>query len=312
MGCIHVFISLLSLPAMRKALIQLHVAVLLAGFTGILGKLITMGEGALVWWRLSLTLIFLGAWLGLRRQLEKIALPLFFKIAAVGFFVAAHWILFYGSIKYSNVSVAVVCFSATGFFTAIFEPLILRKKISLIELALGLLTMLGIYIIFDFHPQYRLGVVFGILSAVGSALFPIFNKQLLQHIRPASLSFYEFLGALLWLCFILPLYHRWFPLNYFWPSAMDWLWLLLLSVFCTVLMFLLQLNALNKISAFTSNLSFNLEPLYSIVLAFILFDEGSLLRTEFFIGLGLIVLAVLCQTLLIWQKQKKRALPQKE
>lgn len=297
---------------MRKAFIQLHIAVLLAGFTGILGKLIVMSEGGLVWWRLFLTLIFLGAWLWLRRQFEKISMPLFLKIAGVGFFIAAHWILFYGSIKYSNVSVAVVCFSATGFFTAIFEPIILRKKISLIELLLGLLTMLGIYIIFDFHPQYRLGVVFGILSAVGSALFPIFNKQLLQHARPATLSFYEFLGALLWLCVLLPIYHSSFPYNYFWPTAMDWLWLLLLSLFCTVLMFLLQLNALRKISAFTSNLSFNLEPLYSIVLAFILFDEGSLLRTEFFIGLGLIVLAVLCQTLLIWQKQKKQGLAPKE
>ncbi|MFT3981057.1 MAG: DMT family transporter [Ferruginibacter sp.] len=288
---------------MKKAFIQLHTAVFLAGFTGILGKLINMSEGMLVWWRIVLTILFLAAWLLATKQMEKISFRSFVRISLVGLLVAIHWLLFYGSIKYANVSVAVVCFSATGFFTALFEPVILRKPISWVEFLLGLLTMAGIYIIFDFHPNYKLGIIFGILAAVGSALFPIFNKQLIRTVKPTTLTFYEFTGGLIWLSLLLPFYHRMFPANYYWPTASDWLWLLLLSLFCTVIMFMLQLNALKKISAFTSNLSFNLEPLYSIIMAFIFFKEGNLLHREFFIGLGMIVLAVVLQMYLMWRKQ---------
>lgn len=288
---------------MKKAFLQLHAAVFLAGFTGILGKLIQLSEGMLVWWRIFITIIVLLAWLKMSKQFEVLKRNDIGKVTGVGLLIALHWIFFYGSIKYANVSVALVCFSATGFFTAILEPIVLQRKISLVELALGLLSIAGIYIIFDFHPQYKLGIVFGILAAVGSALFPIFNKQLLTRIRATTLTLYNFIGGLLALSVILPLYHHFFPANYYWPTAMDWCWLLILAVMCTVLMFILQMEALKKVSAFTSNLSFNLEPLYGIIMAFIFFKEGQLLHKEFFIGLGLIVLAVLLQTWLMWRKR---------
>lgn len=281
---------------MKKAFWQLHIAVFLAGFTAILGKLIQLNEGMLVWWRILLTVIVLTGWLYFTKQLEKIPAAAFYKIAGVGFIIALHWILFYGSIKYANVSVALVCFSATGFFTSLLEPLILRKRISYAELLLGLLSVAGIYIIFDFHPQFKLGIVFGLLCALGSALFPIFNKQLLLQFKPTTLTLYELGGGLLLLTLVLPLYQHYFPANYYWPSGEDWVWLLVLSVLCTVVMFILQLNALKKISAFTSNLTFNLEPLYGIIMAFIFFNESNMLHREFFIGLALIVLAVLLQT----------------
>ena len=289
---------------MKKAFWQLHMAVFLAGFTAILGKLILLSEGMLVWWRIFLTVLVLAGWLYFSRQLETVKGKPLLKIAGVGLIIALHWILFYGSIKYSTISVALVCFSATGFFTAILEPLLLHKKVSWVELSLGLLSIAGIYIIFDFHPQFKTGIAFGLLSAVGSALFPIFNKQLLRSYKPATLTLYELSGGLLLLTLLLPLYHIYFPANYYWPAATDWGWLLILSVFCTVLAFMMQLNALKKISAFTSNLTFTLEPLYGIVMAFIFFKEGAMLRKEFFIGLALIALAVVLQMILMWRARK--------
>ena len=145
---------------MKKAFIQLHIAVFLAGFTAILGKLILLNEGMLVWYRLLITIFVLGIWMMYKKQLELIAGMDILKIAGVGLILALHWVTFYGSVKYANVSVALVCFSATGFFTALFEPLFLRKPIVWVELGLGLLAMVGIYIIFDFHPHFKTGILF--------------------------------------------------------------------------------------------------------------------------------------------------------
>lgn len=290
---------------MKKAFIQLHIAVFLAGFTAILGKLIQLNEGMLVWYRLLITVVVLAGWMYYKNQLQLVPRKDLLVIGGVGLVIALHWLLFYGSIKYSTVSVALVCFSATGFFTALLEPFIRRTKMIWTELFLGLLAIAGIYIIFDFHPQFKVGIIFGTLAAVGSALFPIFNKQLITRFQPLTLTLYELAGGLCFLTVLLPFYHLWFPADYYWPILSDWFWLLILSVLCTVVMFNLQLFALQKISAFTANLTFNLEPLYGIIMAFVFFNESSLLRKEFFIGLGLIMLAVILQMYLVMRAARK-------
>ncbi len=289
---------------MKKALVQLHIAVFLAGFTAILGKLITLNEGLLVWYRLFITVITLGAILFFRKQLIRIPFNDVLKIFGVGTIVTIHWVTFYGSVKYANVSVALVCFSATGFFTAFFEPLILRRRISLIEVVLGLMAIAGIYIIFDFHPQYKVGVILGIISAMGSALFPIYNKRLLVTYSPKILTLYELGGGLLALTILVPLYLLQFPATYYMPTMTDWIWLLVLAWLCTVLSFDLQLNALKKISAFTANLTYNLEPVYGIILAFIFFKENENLHREFYLGVLLILLAVVLQMARIYRSRK--------
>lgn len=294
------------LRIMKKALIQLHIAVFLAGFTAILGKLITLNEGLLVWFRLLITVVTLGVILFLKKQLQQIPFKDAKKIFGVGVIVAIHWVTFYGSVKYANVSVALVCFSATGFFTAFFEPLILKRRIALIEVALGLIAILGIYVIFDFHPQYKLGIAFGIISAVGSALFPIYNKRLLIVYAPKILTLYEMGGGLLALTVLVPFYLMQFPASYYIPTATDWLWLLVLAWLCTVLSFDLQLKALQKISAFTANLTYNLEPVYGIILAFIFFNENEQLHPQFYFGVLLILLAVVLQMFRI-KRQHSRA-----
>ena len=294
---------------MKKALVQLHIAVFLAGFTAILGKLIMLNEGLLVWYRLLITVVTLGIMLFFKNQLQRIPAKDMIKIFAVGTIVAIHWVTFYGSVKYANVSVALVCFSATGFFTAFFEPFILKRRIALAEVLLGLMAIAGIYIIFDFHPQYKVGIIFGIISAMGSALFPIFNKRLLLNYSPKILTLYELGGGLIALTFIVPLYLIQFQAVYYFPTSSDWLWLLVLAWLCTVLSFDLQLNALKKISAFTANLTYNLEPVYGIILAFIFFKENENLQREFYLGVALILLAVVLQMLRIRREYRNYPKP---
>lgn len=290
---------------MKKALIQLHVAVFLAGFTAILGKLIGLNEGLLVWYRLLITVFSLGVLLYFKKQLQLIPFKDALIIAGVGMIVAIHWVTFYGSIKYANVSVALVCFSASGFFTAFFDPLIFKRSINLSEVLLGLLAIAGIYIIFDFHPQYKVGIIFGILSAVGSSLFPIFNKKLLTRFNPSTLTLYELGGGFLALTLLVPFYLMKFPAGYYLPTIQDWIWLLVLALVCTVLCFDLQLNALKKISPFTANLTYNLEPVYGIILAFIFFKENKSFNGHFYIGVGLILLAVILQMWRLWYSNRR-------
>ncbi len=287
---------------MKKALIQLHIAVFLAGFTAILGVLIKLNEGLLVWYRLLLSVIALLILQYYTKQLQKLPLKQALKIGSVGIIVAIHWVAFYGSVKYANVSVALVCFSATSFFTALFEPLILQRKINFIELALGAMAVVGIYIIFDFHPQYKLGIIFGIVSAMGSALFPIFNKTILNNYSPQTVTLYELGGGLVALSVLVPIYLLQFPATYYLPTLTDWVWLLVLALLCTVLSFNLQLNALKKLSAFTTNLTYNLEPVYGIILAFIFFKENEYLNQSFYVGLVFILGAVVLQMIRLKKK----------
>jgi drug/metabolite transporter (DMT)-like permease len=290
----------LSLRTMRKAFIQLHIAVFLAGFTAILGKLIGLNEGLLVWYRLLITVGTLFLLLYCKKSLQFIPFKEALKIFAVGLIVAIHWVTFYGSVKYGNASIAVVCISAAGFFTAFFEPIFFKRKIVLVDILLSLVSIVGIGIIFDFHPQYKVGIIFGIISAIGTSLFPIFNKKLLIRYSPATLTLYELGGGLLSLTILLPFYLIQFPASYYLPTVSDWGWLLVLACFCTVLCFDLQLNALKKISPFTANIAYNMEPVYGIALAFIVFRENQLLDAHFYLGLALILLSVILQTVRVW------------
>lgn len=291
---------------MKKAFIQLHIAVFLAGFTAILGKLITLNEGLLVWYRLLITSVTLFILLYFRKELQKLSIKNALKLIGVGGIVALHWVSFYGSIKYSNVSVSLTCLSGIGFFTAFFEPLIMRRKVDFVEILLGMLAIIGIYLIFDFYPQYKLGILFGVISAMLASLFPILNKNLLKKFSSKTVTLYEMSGGLIVLTFIIPFYLQYFPADYYLPTTYDWLWLLILGWLCTVFTFILALNALKKISPFTASLAYNLEPVYGIILAFIIFHENKYLSEGFYFGLGLILLAVILQTVRVYTLHKRR------
>lgn len=293
---------------MKKAFIQLHIAVFLAGFTAVLGRLITLNEGLLVWYRLLITVLVLALMLYVKKEFKRIDAKDIFRMAAVGGIIAFHWVTFYGSIKYGNISVALVCLSAAGFFSALIEPILFKKKIVMVEVLLGLLAIAGIYIIFDFHPKFKLGIAYGILAALGAAIFPMLNKQLIKEFSPRTLTFYELFGGFVILSLLLPFYLKFTPNSYFIPTVTDFVWLIILAVICTVLCFDLQLKALRKISAFTSNLMYNLEPLYGIILAFIFFGEGKSFHKEFYIGVALILLAIVLQMFRLLKQAKIKSL----
>jgi drug/metabolite transporter (DMT)-like permease len=289
---------------LKKAFLQLHFAVILAGFTAILGKLIQLNEGLLTSYRMLLSAVILAILLYFRKELKILSWKNTLKLFGVGAIVSLHWVCFYGSIKYSNVSVSVTCLSTIGFFTSLFEPLIMRRRVDMVEVLLGMLAIAGVYLIFNFYPEYKTGIIFGMISAVFACLFPIINKNLLVTFSPRTLTLYEMTGGFIALCFILPVYLRFFPASYFIPTTKDLLWLLILSGVCTVFAFNLSLNALKHISAFTTNLTYNFEPVYSIILAFIIFKENKFLGAGFYFGFALILLAVSLQMLRIYKERK--------
>lgn len=288
---------------MGSAFAKLHISILLAGFTGILGKLIQLPEGPLVWYRMLITSVLFFCFLLLRGKLPRIPVREALKIGGIGALVALHWIFFYGSVKYANVSIAVVCFALTGFFTAIFEPLSSKAKLSLRELLFSLITVAGITLIFHFDIRYRTGIILGVICAVFAALFTIALKRVGKKHESSTMLLYQMSGGFAFLTLAAPLYLWLFPGIAVVPGAYDLLYLFVLSSLCTIGMFLLQIQALKSISAFTVNLSFNLEPIYSIALAMLLFDEASQVNLSFFVGLGAICISVLLQSLYALRRQ---------
>ena len=289
---------------MKKAFLQLHFAVFLAGFTGILGRLITLNEGWLVWYRLLISSVTMWILFSLAGKLQQVSITDILKLSGIGFLSALHWVSFYGSIKYANVSVALVCFSATGFFTALFEPFFSRKRINLIEVLLGLIVIAGIYIIFRFDPKYKTGIILGVICAVLLAIVMILIRQFVQKINSQTILTYQLSGGFITLSLFMPFYLKVFPTSYVFPGFSDWMWLLVLAWFCSVLAFQFSVTALQKLTAFTVNLSFNLEPVYGILLAFFVYHENKELNWSFFIGLGLIVLALCLQMWRVWKQSK--------
>lgn len=280
---------------MNSAYFKLHLSILLAGFTGIFGKLITLSEGLLVWYRMLITTVLLTLILYFANKLKKICLKEMIQIGLTGILLALHWVFFYGSIKASNVSIGVICFSMTSFFTSILEPIINRHRISYKELLFSLIAVLGIILIFGFDTQYRLGILLGIISSMLCALFVIFNKKIGIDYPASTMLLYEMLGGLIGLTLLLPVYFNFVRIETYLPDTMDWIYLITLSLFCTIGMCMLQIQALRSISAFTVNLSYNLEPIYSIILAIIIFHEGKELTCIFYLGLSLILISVALQ-----------------
>ena len=268
---------------------------MLAGFTGLFGKLITLNEVDIVWYRMLFTSLILVVFTGLPR----VGWKKFLQISGCGALLGLHWMLFYSSIKASNVSIGVVCFALVGFFTAIFEPIVFRRKVSWAELLLSLITVAGLLCIFSFDARYRYGIAIGVVSSAVCALYAIFNKKVSVGVRSRTMLMYQMSGGIVGVSLIIPLYLMVFPSQQpvvVIPEGSNLWWMLCHALFCTIGMYLLQIQALKQLSAFTVNLTYNLEPCYTILLAFLFFGEARELNLSFYVGISLVILSVLLQT----------------
>jgi len=278
-----------------RAYLELHLAVFLFGFTAILGDLIQLSALALVWWRVLLTsgsLLFLIQAGKLCREMPR---PDLLRFMNIGVLVGLHWICFYGAIKLANASIALIAMATTSFFTAFLEPLILRQRLNRLEIILSLLIVPGMILIVNNTDFAKLtGLWVGLLGAFFIALFATLNKKWMRHYNVLDISFLELTTACVLISAALPFY---FIITgestaVLLPSPTDWLYLLVLSLVCTTFAYVLALRSLRHLSAFASNLTVNLEPIYGITLAWLILGENEELSAGFYWGAGLILMAV--------------------
>lgn len=276
-----------------RAYVELHTAVFLFGFTAILGDLISVSAISLVWWRVLITCASLLFFISLRQLFQQYSRKKIGQFMGIGVLVGLHWISFYGAIKLANASVALVCMATVSFCTAFLEPLIFRRPINLLELFLGILIVPGMLLIVNnLQTDMMLGFWVGLLSAFLAALFSVLNKKFIEQADPYTITFLELGSAWLFISLILPFYLLSQGWSHFMPKPMDWVYLLILALVCTTLAYNLNLRSLKHLSAFASNLTFNLEPVYGIVLAWIILHENKQLSNNFYWGTLLILISV--------------------
>jgi len=274
----------------RTAYLMLHLAVLLFGFTAILGVLIDMSALHIVWWRVLITAISLLVFLKVRKSFRTLSRREMLTFLGIGGIVGLHWLTFYGAVKLSNASITLVCMATASLFTSIIEPLVTRTKFKKNDILVGLVIIPGMMLVVgDLNSTQLLGVVVGLTSAALAALFASLNKKHIHVTNSYSITFWEMTGAWLLLCLILPFAAKTGESWIVFPSGSDWGWLLVLALLCTTFAFILTLLVLRHLTAFASNLVINLEPVYGILLAMLILHEHKELSPQFYLGVIIIV-----------------------
>ncbi|MBK8848447.1 MAG: EamA family transporter [Bacteroidetes bacterium] len=282
----------------------IHIAIFLWGFTGIFGKLITLDYGQLVWYRMLLSSMGIAAYIWFTKKSFSVSKKDFLKLSGIGSIIALHWVLFYAAIKFSNASVTLSVFASLSLFTALLEPLMTEKKFSLVEIILGAIIIFGIWLITKAQEMFLTGIIVALISTFLAALFSVLNKKIIPHIHPETATFYELSGGFLFLCVLLPFYL--FAGNFVLqiPESMDIFYLFLLAIFCTTIAFTLSMYALQHLSVYIINLSLNLEPVYTIILAIFILKENKELNAEFYLGAALILVTVFVYSIYQYRARK--------
>lgn len=286
----------------------MHIIIFMWGFTGILGKLIHLESLVIVWHRVLIAFLALGFFMIIRKYPMKVSnWKSVLKLIGVGIIVALHWITFYKSIQLSTASLGILCLSTTTLHVTWLEPLVMKRPFQWIEFLLGLLVIFGIYFVSsDFKPNEYEALAYGLISALCAAFFSVFNAKLAQDIPTPTITLFEMLTGFIFISVVLIFQGR-FTTELFIMTQSDFLWLLFLGILCTSFAFLVTIEIVKMLGAFTVSLSINLEPIYTILLAIFILNEHTLLNNKFYWGAALIIF-VLAINAWIKNRQKKAEL----
>lgn len=270
----------------------LHLIIFIWGFTAILGALISIDAISLVWYRMFFASFFIAVYFVAKGKSFKVDFNGIIRFFISGIIIALHWIFFFKSIKVSNVSVALVTLSTGAFFVSLLEPLLFKRRINIIELTLGVGVVLGVYIVFNFQSEYILGIFYALFASFLSALFSVLNGLFVKQYKPTQISFYQLFFGFLALTIYL-FFSGEFSIAFFQLPKKDWLYLFLLSSVCTAFAFIIAVKVMQFVSPFTVVLSNNLEPIYAILLALLIFGEKEYMKPAFYVGAFVILALVL-------------------
>jgi drug/metabolite transporter (DMT)-like permease len=289
--------------------LMLHFIVMIWGVTAILGLLISLPALELVFYRTLIAAVGVAFVAFLRNKELKVSGQELLKILGVGVLISLHWIFFFWSARVSTASVCLAGMATTSLWTAFVDPLINRTKIKWYEVALGLMVISGLLVIFQFESGYWLGLSMALISALLSALFSVFNGRLTMRHNPYQITFYEMGAASLFALMFMPIYAEFLndgqPIQWAWQGN-DWFWMLILSGVCTVYAFSVSVELMKRLSVFTLNLTINLEPVYGIVLAVLIFGEKEKMTPQFYLGTLIILISVLIYPVInYWSKRRK-------
>lgn len=275
-----------------KNQLHLHIIVFIWGFTAILGELITLNALPLVFTRIAIAVSVIYVYLRFKNKNLAISKKDMIRFFLFGFIIALHWLTFFHAIKIANISITLACISTGAFFTSILEPIFYKRKFILYEVLLGCLVVVGLLLIFQFETQYKMGILIALLSAFLSAVFSLINGKLAKSYDSVVISFYELLGGLFILgCFLVV--QGGFTLSNFNFQGFDYLWIGILGSICTAYPFIATINIMKYLSPYTVMLTINLEPIYGILLAVLLFKDQEKMTPAFYFGAIIILSTVL-------------------
>lgn len=289
-----------------KNYLHLHLLVFIAGFTAILGELITIKAIPLVWFRMVMASILILVYIKVAKVKLKASPKAILRFSIAGVIIALHWITFFGAIDEANVSIALAMFSTGAFFASFIEPIIYKRKLIWYEILFGLFVIVGVYIITQSEIRYLTGIVLGIASAFLSSLFAVLNGKFLRQHTATVITFYEFVSGVLFISIFIMLFKGGFSASFFSISASDFWYLFILASICTAYAFIAAVYVMKLISPFTVVLTYNLEPVYGIIMAVILFPEKEKMSDSFYFGAAIIISTVLLNGIIKNSKALKR------
>jgi len=282
--------------------LHLHLIVFIWGFTAVLGALISLDAMPLVWFRMIFAVGFIAVFIYFKKIPFDISLKTKVQFLFAGLIIALHWFTFFRAIKISNISITLACLSTGAFFTSLLEPILYRKRIVFYEVFFGLLVIVGLFIIFHFEGNHFWGILTAIISAFLSALFAVINSKFVKEYNPVIISFYELSGGVVFFTFLLLFTHS-FSSTFFSISTEDLMFLLILSSVCTAYAFIASTSIMKFLSPYTVMLTINLEPIYGIILAVLVFKEKEKMSFEFYIGAFIILLTVILNSIIKSRKK---------